>query len=247
MPQLLADIDTYLDGIGLKQYRNINQFWSYMDSRYSRTQVCELEKSYMKLERGDDEGFYSDIFQNLKTSLDFCSLRRDLYRSYLTWFLENMMPPTAVTVDAVCGNGILTCFYAKHFRESRVIGFDSSEQGIECAKELAQQVGCKNVEFVVSDFNKPSLPVEKGEVELITSVASLRSGSEMNGGISIYALLSQAKQSRQKSTIKALEPYLNPKSGCLISFDKVSNISQQISWASEIQAAGLGVDLRKSS
>lgn len=247
MPPMLADIETYLDGVGLKQHRNINQFWAYLDSRYAKNQVGDLERAYIKLEQGDEESFYTEIFQNLKTSLDFSSLRRDLYRAYLNWFVKAVTAPPAVLLDAGCGNGILTCFYAQQFRDARVIGFDISEPGITCAKELAQQLNLLNVEFHVADASDPELPLEAGKADLVTSVATLGPGARKPGDCSAYSLFEKPKINKSLLAINALAKYLKEDGGTLISFDKVSDLSSQIRWASMIQSAQLGIDLERST
>lgn len=247
MQNEVADIDSYLNGVGLKQLRNTNQFWSYLDSRYARNQVSDLERAYLKLERGDEAAFYKEIFQNLKISIDFASLRHDLYRTYLEWFVANITEAPQVIVDAGCGNGILTCFYAQHFPNARVVGFDISEPGIECAKELANQLGMKNTEFVVADASDLTLNLDKGSVNLITSVASLGPppGAPPREA-SAYDLIDKKPRLNQLLQIGNLAPYLEPTSGLLISFDKVTNLAMQSTWANIIQSCGLGIDLTQS-
>lgn len=248
MQNRVADISSYLDGVGLKHLRNTNQFWSYLDSRYARDQVGDLERAYLKLERGDEAAFYQEIFQSLKVSIDFSSLRHDLYRTYLEWFVGAITETPELIVDAGCGNGILTCFYAQHFPNARVVGFDASEPGIECAKELSAQLGIKNTEFVVADASDLSLPLEKGSVSLITSVASLGPPPGLaTGEVPAYDLISKKPRLNQLLQIGNLAPYLEPSQGMLISFDKVSTLAMQATWANIIQHCGLGIDLPKST
>jgi len=251
MPETIADIESYLQTVGLKHHRNINQFWSYLDSRYPKNQVGDLERAYLKLERGDEAAFYQEIFQNLKVSVDFSSLRHDLYRNYLEWFLsitKNLEQPPAVIVDVGCGNGILTCFYAQSFPNAKVIGFDVSETGIECAKELSTQLGVTNIEFAVADSNDLKLPIEKGSADLIVSVASLGPPpAKHDTDVSIYAMLKAKPRLADMIQVTNLAPYLTPEHGLLISFDKVSTIGSQVTWSNIIQKCGLGIDLSRSS
>ncbi len=248
MPNLTADIDSYLNSVGLRSHRNINQFWSYLDSRYPRDQICDLERAYAELEKGNESSFYAEIFQNVKVSIDFSSLRRDLYRAYLDWFVQSVTECPNTIVDVGCGNGILTCFYAQHFPMSKVIGFDISEGAIDCAKDVASQIGVSNVEFVVSDANDPSLPVEKGAVDLLVSVAAL--GPPPLAGTAnapVYDLLSAKPKMAALIQVSLLAPYLEPAKGKFISFDKVGNLAAQASWANIIQRSGLGINLAESS
>ncbi|MBX3151130.1 class I SAM-dependent methyltransferase [Candidatus Obscuribacterales bacterium] len=250
MPGRITDIESYLTEAGLKPHRNTNQFWSYLDTRYSKSQVSELESSYVKLEQGDENGFYQDIFQSPAISTDFSSLRWDLYRSYLSWFtsITNTFDEPKQIVDVGCGNGILTCFYAKRFPNAKVLGFDISENGVACAKELSKLLGVSNAEFVVGDSFDLSLPIEKGSADLILSVASLGpSASEADSDVSAYDLLTTKPKLKEMIQLTNLVPYLEPTRGLFISFDKVSNLAMQVTWANIIQRCGLGVDLSRSS
>jgi SAM-dependent methyltransferase len=250
MPNRVVDIEAYLANAGLRPYRNTNQFWSHIDSRYPKPVVGDLERAYLKLERGDEAAFYHEIFQSLKISIDFASLRHDLYRTYLNWFLMVASTETEVDliVDVGCGNGILSCFYGQLFPNAKVVGFDVSEPGIDCAKELAQQLGLKNTEFVVGDLNDLNLPIEKASVDLITSVASLTPApASRDGDVAAYDLLTKKPRLPDLIQVTNLAPYLKPESGLLISFDKVSNLAMQATWANIIQRCGLGIDLTRSS
>lgn len=246
----VTDIETYLNDAGLKQHRNTNHFWSYLDSRYPKEQVAELEQAYVNLEQGDENAFYQEIFQSLRVSVDFSSLRWNLYRSYLSWFasITNTFDEPKLIVDAGCGNGILTCFYAKRFPNARVLGFDIAENGVACAKELAQQLGVSNAEFVVADLNDLTLPIDSGSADIILSVASLGpSAYTADSDVSAYNLLTSKPNLTQQISLTNLAPYLAPNRGLLISFDKVSNLAMQVTWANVIQRCGLGLDLNRSS
>lgn len=248
MPISVSDIEPYLADVGLRTHRNINQFWSHLDSRYPKTQVSDLERAYLKLERGDESGFYLEIFQNLKVSIDFSSLRFDLYRNFLKWFIAttNDLKPQSI-VDVGCGNGILTCFYAKLFPEANVLGFDISESGVECSTELAKQLGIKNARFVAGDVNDLTLPIEKGSVDLMVSVATLGPPAQGQGSeVPAYELLTKKPRLADMIQLSNLAPYLAPDHGLFISFEKVSNLASQALWANIIQKCGLGIDLDKT-
>lgn len=250
MPGRVTDIETYLNEAGLKAHRNTNQFWSYLDSRYSKAQVAELERAYVNLEQGDENAFYQEIFQNLRVSIDFSSLRWDLYRSYLSWFasITNTFDEPKLIVDVGCGNGILTCFYAKRFPNAKVLGFDIAENGINCAKELATQLGVTNAEFVLGDTNDLKLPIETASADIIISVASLGpSASSADSDVPAYNLLTSKPNMKEQIPLTNLTPYLAPDRGLLVSFDKVSNLAMQVTWANIIQRCGLGLDLNRSS
>lgn len=244
--------EAFLDELGIQRHKNINQFWSYIDSKFPRAKVNEFEHAYVQLEKGDESSFYFKIFQDFETSMDFVALRRNLYIAFLSWLPSVIDTPPGVIVDAGCGNGVISCYLAKLFPESKVFGFDISDAAIECAVQLAQKLDVKNVEFVTADANElvSKLPIESGSVDLIISVASLGPVAREKRAVALVPIYSayEAAQSMEGSVaVSQLVSYLNPEKGRLVSYDKVGDLSSQLLWSANIQKAGLGIDLQKTS
>lgn len=54
-------------------------------------------------------------------------------------------------VDLGCGGGVATCFLAAQNPHARVVGVDASPVAIATARDMADDLGLNNVEFVVAD------------------------------------------------------------------------------------------------
>lgn len=244
--------EAFLDELGVQRHKNINQFWSYIDSKFPRARVNELEHAYVQLEKGDESSFYFKIFQDFETSMDFAALRRNLYIAFLSWLPTVIETRPKIIVDAGCGNGVISCYLARLFPDSKVFGFDISDAGVECAAQLAQKLELLNVEFITADANELSskLPIEPGSADLIISVASLGPVAREKRALSLvplYSVYEKAQELEGSAAVSQLVSYLHPEKGLLISYDKVGDLSSQLLWSANIQKAGLGIDLQKTS
>ena len=260
MENATAIIEAYFDEVGLRSHRSLHQFWAYLDSKYGMARVLEFEKAYGRLETGDEEAFYSLIFQELETSIDFASLRIDLYRTFCNWLMSSSeasaTDPPGIIVDAGCGNGILTAFLARLYPQARVIGFDINENAIARARELAARLETGNVEYVEADAGSDlsSLPVESESVDLIISVAALPPAELPEGPSGPISLADRCGPLRgwydeagaraRSQELEALSPFLAV-TGKLVSFDKRADTASQLAWAAAIEKAGLALDLAK--
>lgn len=244
--------EAFLDELGIQRHKNINQFWSYIDSKFPRAKVNELEHAYVLLEKGDESSFYFKIFQDFETSMDFAALRRNLYIAFLSWLPSVVETQPEIIVDAGCGNGIISCYLATHFPESKVFGFDISDAAIECAVQLAQKLGLTNVEFIAADANELSskLPIEPGCADLIISVASLGPVGREKRAVSLvplYSLYEKCSQLEGSGAVSQLVPYLHAERGLFVSYDKVGDLATQLLWSANIQKTDLGIDLQKTA
>lgn len=258
--------EAFLDELGIQRHKNINQFWSYIDSKFPRARVNELEHAYVQLEKGDESSFYFKIFQDFQTSMDFVALRRNLYIAFLSWLPTVIETPPKIIVDAGCGNGVISCYLARLFPESKVFGFDISDAGIECAAQLAQKLGLSNVEFLTADANElagdkneltaadaklsSKLSIEPGSADLIISVASLgpvARDKRALASVPLYSVYEKAQELEGSAAVSQLVSYLHPENGLFVSYDKVGDLSSQLLWSANIQKSGLGIDLQKTS
>ena len=87
----------------------------------------------------------------------------------LDCMLDDAMLNCDVFVDAGCGIGTSSAYYARQYRRLRVIGIELAAERIQTARELFEDAGMSNrVEFIVGNF------IDEG----IWSNHVLRSGDE---------------------------------------------------------------------
>eukprot|EP00956_Cyclotella_meneghiniana_P022032 scaffold40976_cov60-Cyclotella_meneghiniana.AAC.2 len=71
----------------------------------------------------------------------------------LDCMLDDAMLNCDVFVDAGCGIGTSSAYYARQYRQLRVIGIELAEERIQTARELFEAAGMINrVEFIVGSF-----------------------------------------------------------------------------------------------
>lgn len=251
MESLESFVDKYFEELGIKRYKNILQFWSALDEEYGLTRARQLESAYIKLEEGDEESFYSMIFEEFDVALAFSSLRIDLYKAFLKWlsnFLEKENKKDATILDIGCGNGTLTCLIAKSFPETKITGFDISKEGIACAEILKRKLGLENVSFAVTDVKNPSKELLEKNADLAISIASLdpEPGSRFDTNLSLKAKWSALTQREVPASVNSIKSMLR-EDGIFISFDKVVTVDEQMTWINALDQAGLHPDFEASS
>ncbi len=113
----------------------------------------------------NDKGNYSqsDLYVAKNATLDLSLMlsstyRADIYRKICNWVVEHKSLFGSFILDLGCDCGIMTCFLARQFPESHIIGIDITPTAVENAKQLAIRLNVNNVEFICIDafsFNKP--------------------------------------------------------------------------------------------
>lgn len=69
----------YLESIGIREFRNQEKFWAYLEKKRG-VETCEgLNAGFEELYAGKIDIFYEVIYQDLDLSLDVASLRKNLY------------------------------------------------------------------------------------------------------------------------------------------------------------------------
>ena len=163
----------YLDAIGIKPFRDQGKFWSYMERRHGAPKCETIDAAMEQARQGSTIGIYEQMYQNLDLSLDVASTRRNLYFHFLEWFIGTIRNFEGTLLDIGCGNGVHSCFYAIRYPAATVVGIDVSNEAISCAKQLAERLELKNVEFKVADYNSEALPLGEKSIDLAVSLTGL--------------------------------------------------------------------------
>lgn len=172
-------VSRYFKALGIRSAEDGDKFWLGIGKKFGTNTRRQLESIIEA--RTDSQGkgdIYSAKNKNLALTIEFARWSTDLYRGFLEWFVGYVSHSPRAILDVGCDNGIVTCFYAWKYPEASVVGMDSNAFGIECARELAKQIGLTNVKFIESDIGDAEQYCGKGYFDVVTS---LRSFNEVIG------------------------------------------------------------------
>jgi SAM-dependent methyltransferase len=241
----------YLLSTGMKSFSRLDSFWSHLRKTYGKAAV-QLKK-FMD-NRGD--GLYTDEFYSIKNStlnlsIDVASaFAYDLYREYTKWFLKENFKPPGRLLDIGCENGILTCFYAKTFPGSEIVGMDKCANAIDCARELARRMSLTNVKFEVADIKELPAKLTASTFDCITAVTVFHEAvpnlqdEELSWSIDNQDFLNKYPEANK--TIKAIAALINPLGGYMVSVDRLANAPEIIKWFRLISESGLAINWERS-
>jgi tRNA G46 methylase TrmB len=132
-------VSNYLKDVGVRRYPSFDTFTKYLQRKYGKNRIDELLEMIDRRGQGEDVDIYPLLYSSLELSIDFLGFETDLHSNYLQWLLSECsdvaLNPSRV-LDIGCGNGVLTCFYAKHFSDSEVVGVDDSTEAVTTLKTL---------------------------------------------------------------------------------------------------------------
>ncbi len=231
----------FLSLIGIKEFRNLDKFWAYMSKKHGEAECQRLDDALVSQSSGDSESFYQTINRSLDLSLDIASLRRQLYTSYLEWFISSFAVKPGILVDTGCGNGILTCSYATAYPELQVVGLDKSEQAVNCARTLAERLKLSNVEFHHVDVEQ-DWPIAESSVDFAVSLTGLNVPTvyrDPNDDVTSWS--EKICGSMRIQAIDNAARYLK-EGGTFLSVDRLPYFETEFAWAAAMENAGLCID-----
>jgi SAM-dependent methyltransferase len=238
-------ISAYDKSIGRRSFRNAAAFERFVRQRHGRTKTDEIYEAINNRGGGNLVDIYPLLYESLSLSMDFLNFGDDLLRNYLLWFLDLELPPPPNVLDIACGNGYLTCFYARIFPQSQILGIDNSLEAVNCATELAGKLGLKNVQFAKLDFNEASSDLPMAGFDLITAVTAFNEILEFPNiprFLPASKLIEAYKREPSHSSINEIATLLTPEVGVFVSLEKWSDLRGYGWWASSLQNAGLPID-----
>ena len=77
----------------------------------------------------------------------------DIIRHVCNWILSHKQCFGKTILEVGCDIGLISCFLAKTFPESKIIAIDRFSEGVAIAKQLAEELELNNIEFKCIDAN----------------------------------------------------------------------------------------------
>jgi SAM-dependent methyltransferase len=246
-------VSNYLKDVGVRRYPSFDTFTKYLQRKYGKNRIDELLEMIDRRGQGEDVDIYPLLYSSLELSIDFLGFETDLHSNYLQWLLSECsdvaLNPSRV-LDIGCGNGVLTCFYAKHFSDSEVVGVDDSTEAVTCAQELSRRLGLTNIQFMKLNLldNSSFSQIDTG-FDLITAIKVMGTAIQLpdfHEELPLRTVLRDVAKSAQGESLGEICRLLHL-NGTFMAMDRWSGIRSFAWWVCALNNAGFFVDLRASN
>jgi SAM-dependent methyltransferase len=173
VPDLTAALADHLARWGLRRFESDATYDQWQRTSLKPDELAALLKlSEQRRAPGagaaDEIAFY-DYAATRRILPVLYSQRYDYYVAVGSAVAERIAPARSV-LDAGCGIGLLTTFYARQFPQCSFTGVDRSPASIAAAQEQAAALGLTNVRFECLDVERSSPP---GSFDLIVATQAL--------------------------------------------------------------------------
>ena len=246
-------VESYFRLVGIGEYQDRNVFWARLREKHGPI-AEQVAQAISAREEGEDVDVYPLKNTSLALSTDVTSQYcNQIYRVFLSWFCRERFPAPSSVLDVGCDNGILTCFYAIRYPEAEVVGVDKSEQGLACARELAERLHIANVRFKVCDLRRiqGSFPEQAFDLILSTTVFHevLRFPEDFPESWqgAIGSIKMGCEDSDVVRIVTELAKFLRSEQGSLISMERCPDAESLAWWIQLLNQAGLSVDDDRSA
>ena len=163
----------------------------------------------------------------------------DILRKACNWIDAHKDHFGKTILEVGCDCGVMSCFLAKVFPDSRITSIDRCEPAIINARQLAARLNVTNVTFITQDLKDV-----EGQFD---TVFSMRTVHENNDAVddAFNELDVQAELFREALVpyAKALKSKLSDQ-GILISIERIGRNALLLGWLEALYDAGLFFDLR---
>ena len=154
------DVQDYLRRINVKKYKKERDFfWALNKSTEDKEaiqRVIEIISNRAEDDTNDNvynaKNKYLSLAKVINGNFDYSH-----YMTSLQWISDHSDLFGKTILDVGCDIGITSCFIALLVPDSKVVGIDTSENGVRCAWDLAKELNLKNVSFECINLNSISL------------------------------------------------------------------------------------------
>jgi len=207
------------------------------------------QKVIDQLHSDSDDDSTSDFYSAKAASLDLALAANSQcfgghYEAFLSWMVRAGFHPSKCVLEVGCDIGVLTCFYAEHFPQAQVVGIDRCKKSIDCARQLAERLHLRNVQFHYADVRQLPEDLANQKFDLITSTCVACFMGHFWGGLSrcIEDTLARPIRPGILAYTKMLSSLLDDQRGKLITFEQFHDVDELAIWVRALNDAGVGVD-----
>ncbi len=231
----------FLKELGFRPSKSAEEFQKQLRGKLGETRAKEAFEWIVRRGKGGlkDAEFYPYKNGSFDVSMALSSL-------YDSPFVRQICESLAANQEAFgkrilevgCDNGVIACFIARLCPESEVVAIDLYDESIAVARQLAQNLGIKNVEFKVCD-------VMQGMDETFDTVVSSRMLHEVAPVEFTYGDFRLLLKEQGEIYAKARGAYagklagLLNDGGSLVSCERIGSFGDVLGWLWALNGAGL--------
>lgn len=146
----------YVQKVGIKPAKDMHKIYSDLAAKFGK---ADAEKFLETLLGFYKNGEIEKRYEYKNADIDKCMIftggfDADIIRKACNWIDANKDAFGVNILDVGCDCGIVSCFLGLTFPEAKILSIDRGENGIKIAKQLAQKLNVKNVEFRVSSLEE---------------------------------------------------------------------------------------------
>jgi SAM-dependent methyltransferase len=239
--------DQYLSQLGMLRFADAKRFWDFLNAAEHQVLRQSLVRMVSARAKGEFSAADGDV---LTASPSVVKIVHDAFAAHIQSLLRiwnDLRIPSGAVLDLGCGAGVATCFYALSRPNVEVVGVDESPVAIDTARQIALELGLKNVSFVCSDIATTHLNRTFSLVCSSSVWAEMESGqSRSTSYFSAIDEISGALHNSQSELAACAARHLE-KGGAYLSFERCHDVASLAQWVGAQKAAGLWVDLATSS
>ena len=183
----------------------------------------------------DDSSFYKLKNQTSKISMALTSaFDADILRKACNWIADHQDLFGETILEVGCDCGVMSCFLAKTFPESKITAIDRCAEAVVNAKELANKLNLSNITFIACDLKDLS-----GTFNTVFSMRTMHENHNSNEDV-INDLSVQAEIFKDGllDYAKLLQSKVE-ESGVLVSIERIGRNALLLGWIEALFDAGL--------
>ncbi|WP_005034585.1 methyltransferase domain-containing protein [Holophaga foetida] len=250
----IAFINSHLKKMGLQPWKSVDKnptaFFDYVYKHF---------KINLMTSTGDSKTFYSILNSNLSLS-NVCSSQFDKSRieAVTLAVIQSEFDIGDNMLEIGCGNGIFTCLMGILYPNTHIIGIDPCENSISIAKQRANILGIKNIDFQVNNLENFLASYDSEKFDSIFAITSMQEALESYFTSCNVDIVSNSKSNSLLKTDVYYEKFLTSSplflrlvkqlvpNGILITVDRRDTAPGILEWIRITESVGLHPVLKKS-